>query len=323
MDEQAVSLKALAIALGESPETFTSQFVEQIEGEAEPRPMVGDALTEKLRSVFSDTRTRFLTEGQKMGKRERMSEFETKMRAKFGEQFKQQGESLVEAIISVKEQDAERLRAELETLKSKGIKVSDLKGLSEEDARAFIAAHPFHVESVAAAKAQVTEKEAALEAFKQQVEAEKITGAVRVRALELLDTEYRPKLTGNAEIDKNTREAYLRVMLETAKYRVENGAIVPLDEHGEPLKSTTTYLPLPFDQLALNIAANWFERHPVDPSKQAPGASGGKGANAVAMPDWSKMTVPQIFQTVKAESDQAKQDILLSSAQPYLAANEK
>lgn len=320
MDEQTVSLTALAIAFGETPESFAAQFVEQIEGEESPKQITGDALTEKLKAVISETRTRFLTEGEKMGKRKRMTEFETAMRAKYGEQFKQQGESMVEAIVTFKEQEAERLRVELESLKSKGIRPSDLKGLSDEDAKAFIANHPFHAETLAAAKAEVAAKEAALEDFKRQIESEKITGAVQTRALELLETEYRPKLTGNTEIDKRTKQAFLRELLDTAKYKVEEtGQILALDAHGEPLKSPTTYLPLPFDQLALNTAANWFERHPVDPNKQAPGASGGKATAAgVAIPDWSKMAKNDIWPTIQKETDPNKRATLLESATAFL-----
>ena len=320
MDEQTVSLTALAIAFGETPESFASQFVEQIEGEETPKPITGDALIEKLKAVFSETRTRFLTEGQKIGKRERMSEFERQVRAKYGETYKQQGEALIDAIVTAKAQEAEALRTELEGLKSKGIKPSDLKGLSDEDAKAFIANHPFHAESLAAAKAEVAAKEAALEEFKQQVEGEKITGAVQSRAMELLESEYRPKLTGNAEIDRRTKQAFLRELLDTAKYKVEEtGQVIALDPHGEPLKSPTTYLPLSFDQLALNTAANWFERHPVDPNKQSPGAaSGGKATAGVAIPDWSKMAKNDIWPTIQKESDLAKRATLLESATAFL-----
>ena len=318
MDEQTVSLTALAIAFGEAPESFASQFVEQIEGEENPKPITGDALTEKLKAVFSETRNRFLTEGKKAGARERMSAVEEELRAAYGAQYKQQGKPLVDAIVAAERQEAERLRAELDGLKSKGIKASDLKGLSDEDAKAFIANHPFHAESLASAKAEVEAKEAALEAFKQQVEAEKVTGAVQSRALELLETEYRPKLTGNAEIDKRTRQAYLRELLETAKYKVEEGKITALDAHGDVLKNPANYLEMTFDQLALNTAANWFERHPVDPNKQAPGASAGKGTSAVTMPDWSKMTTEEINARVLSEPDAAKMNVLLQSATAYL-----
>ena len=319
MEEQTVSLTALAIAFGETPESFASQFVEQIEGEENPKPITGDALTEKLKAVFSETRTRFLTEGQKIGKRERMSEFERQVRAKYGETYKQQGEALIDAIVTAKAQEAEALRTELEGLKSKGIKPSDLKALSDEDAKAFIANHPFHAESLAAAKAEVAAKEAALEEFKRHVEGEKITGAVQTRALELLDTEYRPKFTGNAEIDKRLRNSYLRELLETAKYKVDDGKITALDQHGEPLKNPANYLEMSFDQLALNTAANWFERHPVDPNKQAPGASGGGKATAgVAIPDWSKMAKADIWPTLQKEPDLDKRAILLQSATAFL-----
>lgn len=207
----------------------------------------------------------------------------------------------------------------MEILKSKGIKASDLKGLSEEEAKAFIANHPFHAESLASAKAEVAAKEAALEEFKRQVELEKVTGAVQSRALELLESEYRPKLTGNAEIDKRTRQAYLRELLETAKYKVEEGKITALDAHGDVLKNPANYLEMSFDQLALNTAANWFERHPVDPNKQAPGASGGGKATAgVAIPDWSKMAKNDIWPTIQKETDPAKRATLLESATAFL-----
>jgi hypothetical protein len=248
-----------------------------------------------------------------------MSEFERQVRAKYGETYKQQGEALIDAIVTAKAQEAEALRTELEGLKSKGIKPSDLKALSDEDAKAFIANHPFHAESLAAAKAEVAAKEAALEEFKRHVEGEKITGAVQTRALELLDTEYRPKFTGNAEIDKRLRNSYLRELLETAKYKVDDGKITALDQHGEPLKNPANYLEMSFDQLALNTAANWFERHPVDPNKQAPGASGGGKATAgVAIPDWSKMAKADIWPTLQKEPDLDKRAILLQSATAFL-----
>jgi len=318
MEEQVVSLSALAIALGETPETFSAHFVEQLDGEDTPKPIVGDALTEKLKTVLSETRTRFLTEGQKIGKRERMSEFERQVKAKYGEQYKQQGEALIDAIVAAKAQEAESLRAELESMKSKGIKASDLKGLSEEEAKAFIANHPFHAESINAVKAEIAAKEAALEAFKQQVEQEKITGAVQARALELLETEYHPKMTGKADIDKRLRQSFLRELMETAKYKVEDGKITALDEHGDTLKNPANYLEMSFDQLALNTAEKWFERHPVDPTKQAPGASNGKATSGVVIPDWNKIPKDDIWGTINKETDPTKRQTLLESATSFL-----
>lgn len=320
MDKPTLSLESLALALGEAPETFVSQFVEQADGKEAPKPLTGSALEEKLKAVFAETKTRFLTEGQKMGKRERMSEFETKIRQKYGEQFKQQGESLVEAIVALKEREIEDLRNQIEAASTKGIKASDLKGLSDEEAKAFIANHPFHAEALNAAKAEADAKAKELEAFKQEVEVKAITGAVQSRAMELLETEYRPKLTGNAEIDKRTRQAYLRELLESAKYKVEDGKITALDQHGDVLKNPANYLEMTFDQLALNVAANWFERHPVDPNKNAPGPPGGKGVAGVVIPDWSKMSQDEIGQAVLSEKDLAKREVLLQSATAFLGS---
>lgn len=313
-----IPLDALAAALGESPDNFLSQFVEQADGEDEAKPLTGDALNAKLKAVFDETKSRFLTEGQRTGKRERMNEFERQVRAKYGEQYKQQGESLIDAIVTAKAQEAEQLRKELEAATSKGIKASDLKGLSEEEAKAFIANHPFHAQEIQAAQAEIAKREADFEAFKQQIEVEKITGAVQSRALELLDTEYRPKLTGKPEIDKNLREAYLRKMLETAKYKVVDGKLIALDQHGEPLKNAN-YIEMTFDQLALNMASQYFEQHPVDPNKSAPGASNGKTTSAgVVIPDWTKIAKDDIWPMIQKESDPGKRATLLESATAFL-----
>lgn len=319
--EISIPIDALASALGESTDTFVSQFVEQAEGEEDARPLTGDALNAKLKAVFDETKNRFLTEGQRTGKRERMSEFERQVRAKYGDQYKQQGEALIDAIVAAKAQEAEQLRKELEAANSKGIKASDLKGLSEEEAKAFIANHPFHAQALEAMKAEVAKREEIFEAYKQQIETEKVVSVVKARALETLDNQYRPKLTGKPEIDKNLREAYLEKVLKSAKFKLGENDIETLDEHGEPLKNAN-YIKMTFDQLAIETASQYFEQHPVDPSKTAPGATNGKTTTSgVVMPDWSKMKRDDITPTVLKEPDLGKRDELLKSATAFLNSN--
>ena len=320
MSEILFPLQSVAAALGESPDTFLSQFVEQAEGEDSPKPVAIEIATERLKAVVDGLKARVSDAEKRKGVRERMLQVEAEIKAAYGIPATEKKEllPLIASIVAKHSDENEQLRQQLEAAANKGIKATDLKGLSDEDAKAFIANHPFHAESLAAAKAEVAAKEAALEEFKRQVEGEKITGAVQTRALELLDTEYRPKFTGNAEIDKRLRNSYLRELLEIAKYKVEEGKITALDQHGEPLKNPANYLEMSFDQLALNTAANWFERHPVDPTKQAPGASSGKGSSAVNMPDWSKMTTEEINARVLSEPDANKMNLLLESATVYL-----
>jgi hypothetical protein len=320
MSEILFPLQSVAAALGESPDTFLSQFVEQAEGEDSPKPVAIEIATERLKAVVDGLKARVSDAEKRKGVRERMLQVEAEIKAAYGIPATEKKEilPLIASIVAKHSDENEQLRQQLEAAANKGIKATDLKGLSDEDAKAFIANHPFHAESLAAAKAEVAAKEAALEEFKRQVEGEKITGAVQTRALELLDTEYRPKFTGNAEIDKRLRNSYLRELLETAKYKVEDGKITALDQHGEPLKNPANYLEMSFDQLALNTAANWFERHPVDPNKQAPGASGGKATAGVAIPDWSKMEKADIWPTIQKETDLTKRATLLESATAFL-----
>ena len=320
MSEILFPLQSVAAALGESPDTFLSQFVEQAEGDDSPKPVAIEIATERLKAVVDGLKARVSDAEKRKGVRERMLQVEAEIKAAYGIPATEKKEllPLIASIVAKHSDENEQLRQQLEAAANKGIKATDLKGLSDEDAKAFIANHPFHAESLAAAKAEVAAKEAALEEFKRQVEGEKITGAVQVRGLELLDTEYRPKLTGNAEIDKRLRNSYLRELLEIAKYKVEDGKITALDQHGEPLKNSN-YLEMSFDQLALNTAANWFERHPVDPTKQAPGASGiGKATAGVAIPDWSKMAKADIWPTIQKETDPTKRATLLESATAFL-----
>jgi len=313
-----IPLDALAAALGESPDNFLSQFVEQADGEDEAKPLTGDALNAKLKAVFDETKSRFLTEGQRTGKRERMNEFERQVRAKYGEQYKQQGESLIDAIVAAKAQEAEQLRKELEAATSKGIKASDLKGLSDEEAKAFIANHPFHAQALDAMKAEVSKREEIFEAFKQQIETEKVTGVVNARALELLDDVYRPKLSDKPEINKRMKDAFLRELREMATFKLSENGIKALDAHGEPLKNSN-YIEMTFDQLVLSLAPNYFEQHPVDPNKSAPGASNGRTTSAgVVIPDWTKIAKDDIWPMIQKEPDPGKRATLLESATAFL-----
>lgn len=319
MSEISFPLQSVAAALGESPETFLSQFVEQAEGEESPKPVAIEVATERLRAVVEGLKARVSEAEKRKGIRERMLQVEAEVKAAYGIPTTEKKEllPLIASIVAKHSEENEQLRQQLEAAASKGIKASDLRGLSEEDAKAFIANHPFHAQSIEAVKAEVLAKEAAFEQYKQQIEAEKVTAAVHQRALDLLEREYRPKLIGKPEIDRNIREAYLQKLLSSAHYKVNGDEILALDEHGEELKNAN-YLKMTFDQLALSLASQYFEQHPVDPNKQAPGASSGKPATGVVIPDWSKMAKADIWPTIQKETDLSKRATLLESATAFL-----
>lgn len=323
MEDYSLSLSGIAAALGESPDTFLAQFVEQAEGEETPKPVASEVATERLKAYVEGLKARVSETEKRKGIRERMLQVEAEVKAAYGIPATEKKEliPLIAAIVEKHKAAADDAQRKLEEVTSKGIKASDLKGLSEEEAKAFIANHPFHAQALDAIKAEVAKREEIFEAFKQQIETEKVTGVVNTRALELLDDVYRPKLSDKPEINKRMKDAFLRELREMATFKLSENGIKALDAQGEPLKNSN-YIEMTFDQLVLSLAPNYFEQHPVDPNKSAPGASNGKTASAgVVIPDWSKMNRDDIVPTVLKEADPGKRDELRKSATAFLDSN--
>lgn len=314
-----LTIDFLAQTLGHDPATIKGMFVEQAEGE-EPKPLTGEAFTAKAAEWLKSEKERILEAGKGIGKRERMSQFETKLREKYGIQATQQGEALVDAIITAKTAELSQLQAELSELKSKpsGKKLDDL---DPEQAKAFIANHPFFKERTDELSRLVQEREAAFEQFKTQVERQQVEGMVKTYAGNFLQTQYRPILPDVPEIAQNMVDLYHQTALMAAEWRQDAaGNPVPYDlKTKERVVDPNTYHEMTADQFLTALAKRFFVPHPVDPNKGAPGASSGQG-QANGAPDWRKFNGDKgaIMTAILQEKDPDKQRALLKSAESYL-----
>jgi hypothetical protein len=297
----------LAAAFGLSVEDFTANFTTKEEGK-DPVLLPAEELPTKLKALYDTEKARFVTEGMGIGKRTRMAEFEENLRTKYGKDKKQQGESLVDAIVAAKEAEIAEWKAKVESFK--GQKIDDMP---EEKKIEFVVNHPKFAEKMKEFEAKLTEKESEFTAYKTQIERRAIIEAVQAKAKSVLD-EFAPKLPEDPKIAQNQISLFIKAVENSAGFKIENNEIIPLDADGNPLKDEN-YRHLNFAEFVKKEAAKYFVPHPVDPKKQAPPANGG-GAGA-EIPDWSKMTQEQIYETVTG-ADPAKQQVLLDSAKAYL-----
>lgn len=309
-----LTLEALASVFGQPVEDFTALFAEQGKEGESPKPLTGDAVVSKLAEVFKAETNRFYAEGTKKGKRERMLEFEKNIRAKYGATLNQEGEALIDAVVAAKTGELETLRSELETLKSKGPK--SLKEIDENEAKAFIVNHPFFKTEIEQREAAVKAKEQEFEQFKSEIENRQILSVVERQANEVLMQQFRPKLPENATVAKNIVTAFVGHLLSSAKFKLgEDNNPQAIDDHGDPVKDEN-FRELNFSQFVLSKAPAWFEQHPVDPNKSAPGANGqtnGQGAAGIVIPDWSKMSDEDAANTILNASDLSKKLLLSES----------
>lgn len=313
-----ITFDVIASALGHNPETIKSKFVE-LDGETE-KPLTGDALNTAIQGWLKEETTRFYSEGEKRGKRERMAEFEKAVREKYGVEAKQQGEALIDAIVSAKTSELEQLRQELAEMKAKPAG-KKLEEIDPEQAKSFIANHPFFKEEVQKLTSQIQEKESAFEQFKQQMEQEQTAQMVTAFASDWLETDYKPIYPEIPEIAQNLKRLFLQDVLSAAKWvKDENGKPVAFDpKTNEQVVNPANYLKLtPADFLALR-AKNFFQPHPVDPSKGAPGKASGQGGDGLNIPDWRKFgNKDEIITEILNEKDPDKQAKLFESAKPHL-----
>jgi len=297
----------LAAAFGLSVEDFTANFTTKEEGK-DPVLLPAEELPTKLKTLYDTEKARFVTEGEKIGKRNRMAEFEENLRNKFGKGMKQQGESLVDAIVAAKEAEIAEWKA-----KAEGSKVKNIDEMPEEKKIEFVVNHPKFAEKMKEFEVKLAEKESEFVAYKTQIERRAIIEAVQARAKSVLD-EFAPKLPEDPKIAQNQISLFIKAVENSAGFKIESNEIIPLDADGNPLKDEN-YRHLNFAEFVKKEAAKYFVPHPVDPKKQAPPANGG-GAG-VEIPDWSKMTQEEIYKTVTG-ADPAKQQVLLDSAKAYL-----
>lgn len=316
---ESLTIDFLAQTLGHDPAAIKGMFVEQTEGE-EPKPLTGEAFTAKAAEWLKSEKDRILEAGKGIGKRERMSQFEAKLREKYGVQANQQGEALVDAIVTSKTAEFAQLQAELSELKAKpsGKKLEDL---DPEQAKAFVANHPFFNEKMSELSRQVQEKETAFEQFKTQIAQEQTEGMVKGYAGNFLQSEYRPILPEVPEIAQNMVELYYQTVLKAANWKKdENGNPVPYDlKTSERVVDPNTYIQMTASQFLTAQAKKFFVPGAVDPNKRAPGASGAQTQGG-ATPDWRKFNGDKgaIMTEILSEKDPTKQRALLKSAESYL-----
>lgn len=249
-----------------------------------------------------------------------MLDLEKNVRSKHGENYKQEGEALIDAIVSAKTAEIEQLRQELEQLKAKPAS-KKLEEIDPEQAKSFIANHPFFKDEVQKLTSQIQEKESAFEQFKQQMEQDQTAQMVTAFASDWLETDYRPIYPEVPEIAQNLKRLFLQDALSAAKWvRGEDGRPIAYDpKTGEQVVNPANYVKLtPGEFLALR-AKNFFQPHPVDPNKGAPGKAQGQGQNGANIPDWTKFEDKgAIMQYILSQTDTELKKKLLESAKPHL-----
>lgn len=310
MDTIQIPVASLAEVFGLQPDQFLAQFNDDPEN---PQDITPEIVAAKFPDVIKQERQRFLEEGKKAGARERMTAFEAAIRQKYQVQAKAQGEGLIDALVSDYTGKLATLTTELEALKKSGKK----DGMTEDEAKAFIVNHPYFNQAI-------QEKEQVLEQVRNEFENYKVEQQQRVvmdhvaKAAETALNDFSPVESDDEAIKKNLRGVFRQAVLSGAKFSVkEDGTIQPLDANGEALKDENFRI-LTFEQYAARVARNFYKQHPADPSKGSPDKKPGAGGAGVEIPDWSKMTHDQIQDRVLSETDPAKRQVLLNSAQQFL-----
>lgn len=313
--EEVIKLAALAEAFGQQPEAFVAQFDELDPATNQPKKLTPEELSAKVVAFAKSETSRFLTEGKRIGIRERMTDFEAKVRAKYQVQSNAEGEALVDQIVTGYTSKLTQLEADLAAAKV-AAEGKGLKEMTSDEAKAFIVNHPFYNEQVAAEAQKVAAATKALEDFKLQVEQDKAMTAVERAGLKAFE-EYRPIVPANSTIAETLRQNYLEHLKRSAQYKIEGDSVVPLDKNGEKVKDAN-FRELDFTAFANSILSKYYEQHPADPGKGTPGAPGGAQGGGPAIPDWSKMDQSAITDYVLAEKDSAKREILQNSALKFL-----
>lgn len=306
------SIDLVAPLIGMDANELRAQFTETVDG-AE-KTLEGEALAEKLKSLAKAHETNILTAGRKAGARERMTDFEKNLRSTYGIPDQTEGEKLVAKILA---KHGESLTSELEALKSQ-LSEKDSKKLADlplDEQKKFIANHPYFAEQTAALQKAIADKEAEFLDYKKTVEGKAISNRLRSEAKDFVHNEYRAVLPEDSTIANTLLNAFLDNLEKVAVWKEQENDLLPYDANGERI--TENYKAISKSQFFEIQAKNWFKQHPADPNKAAPGKTNGAQSGMV-MPDWSKMTKEQIFQTVLNEKDPAKAKALQESADAFL-----
>jgi hypothetical protein len=270
MDKIELQLAQVGELLGVDTTALQQTFV------ADGKPLEGDAVFAKVKDLMQAERNRIHTEGAAKGKRERMSEFETNIRQKFGYEGTQQGESLIEAIFSSKDSELQQLKALAEANKGKKI-----EQFTAEEAESFIKNHPFFQTKISEFQTKTTEWEQKYTQFEQQQKAEKIDNLLKDKALSVLDS-LNPVIQGDAAVQSYQKQAFLNLLKGSVNFALgENGALQVVDKQGNPLKDDRTFKDISIEDLVKQEAAKMFVFQQQDPK-----GSGGNGgtAGSVAVP---------------------------------------
>lgn len=312
MTKIEIEVSLLAEVLGQDVPTFLATLADK-DADGNPLDLTPEAAASKIPEVLKAEKQRFLAEGQRMGARTRMNEFEAKLREKYGVEGRTEGEALVDAIVGRYEQKAAKALEDLELAK----KAKPTDKMTEDEIKTLIANHEFFQASLNEERKKATEIAEQFNQYKQAEEKRRVTDQIGAQALEVLKS-YNPVETDDDTINSNLRRTYQMAVLNGADFRQTENGIEVLDKAtGEPLKDQNFRI-ISFGQYVEGVARQFYKQHAADPRKAAPNGGGGGGNAGVQIPDWSKMTQDEIFQRVLDEKDPAKRQVLLESAGQHL-----
>jgi hypothetical protein len=219
-----------------------------------------DQLLKKDKERVAKLTTDKFNEGHQKATKEARSAFEQQLKEKFSISSEKVGVELVEEIVAAKTPKGGELNEE-EVKKSKAY--LDLK------------------ESIPAQiKEAVKAKETEYNAYKSQVERKEVLGAVKSKALTILDG-LKPILSSDANKAQKQKEFYLRE-IEAGNYRLDGERIILLDAEGKD-KQDEHGNRVDFEGFAKGIASTYYDFQAGDPRGGAggAGAAGGGGGGTV------------------------------------------
>lgn len=309
MLEQNITLANLAEVIGMKADDFSALLFG-----ADGTDILDDkTLLTRISNVVKDERTRYVAEGEKKGKRERMEALEAHTRKKYGTDFRQQGEDLIDAVVGKKENEIVKLLEKLELLNDKKTAFEELP---EDKQASFVVNHQLYLKNTQQYKSKIEEHERDFEAFKTEVKTSNIYAMVESMGRKAL-TEYGPKLPETQGVAEKQIALYLSE-LKKSNFTIDEAGkvLIPVDKNGDQLKDED-YRIVTFKQYAQQVAKGIFEQHPADPKKNAPTNSGNPSDNIV-IPDWTKMKQPEIFELILNEKDLNKKQVYFDSATKFL-----
>jgi hypothetical protein len=267
MEKIELQFAQLGDLLGADTTALQAHFV------ADGNPLEGEAVFTKVKELMQAERNRIHTEGAAKGKRERMSEFETNIRAKFGYEGTQQGENLIEAILSSKDAELQQYKTAAE-----GNTGKKLDQFTAEEAESFIKNHPFFQGKINEFSTKANEWEQKYTQFEQTQKADKIDNLLKDKALSVLDS-LNPVIQGDAAVQSYQKQAFLNLLKGIASFALsENSTLQVLDKQGNPLKDNRTFKDVSIDDLVKAEAAKMF----VFQQQAAKGNGGNSGTGGGA-----------------------------------------